>query len=164
MSKKQAQVTARLAKVGEIVRTGPIVEIDGKKYRFEEAATLITQEMVDAGAMVIRNPDGELYFNKSKEKFEKQYGAVQNNGEMAEYTAGGSAKPFYRLTDNVILAKPEWGVGGFQVGTERSYVCPEKGESPYLVTNSAAEATYPELAEDYKKQKALQEQNNQRGM
>jgi hypothetical protein len=159
MSKKEAKVTARLAKLGETIHTGPIVEIDGKKYRFEEAATLITQEMMDAGAMVIRNPDGEFYFNKSSEKFEKQYVPIQSGGEMAEYTAEGPAKPFYRLKEDVILAKPDWGDGAFQVGNEGSYACVE--EKPYVVTNSAAEVTYPELAEDFKRQKALQEQNNQ---
>ena len=139
---KDCKISARKAVEGEKVVTGPIVEIGGKKYRFVEAEKVITKEMANAGAMIIKNPDGEEYFNKSKEDFNKRYGEVKDDGKTAEYQTCGEPQSFYTATENVVIMKPEWGEGAFQVVPAGSKVNVTDMSKPYSVTNSAFDATY----------------------
>ena len=139
---KNCKISARKALEGEKVSTGPIVEISGKKYRFVEAEKVITKEMAEAGAMIITNPDGEQYFNKSKEDFNKRYGEIKEGGKQAEYETCGTPQSFYTATENVVIMKPEWGEDAFQVVPAGSKVNVTDPAKPYSVTNSAFDATY----------------------
>ncbi|MDR0850037.1 MAG: hypothetical protein LBN07_00955 [Christensenellaceae bacterium] len=139
---KDCKISARRAVEGEKVTTGPIVEIGGKKYRFVEAEKVITKEMADAGAMIITNPDGEQYFNKTKADFEKRYGEIKAGGKQAEYQTCGDPQSFYTATENVFIMKSEWGEGAFQVVPAGSKVNVTEPDNPYSVTNSAFDATY----------------------
>jgi hypothetical protein len=146
LARKQCEVWAYKARLGEKITTAPIAEVQGKKYRLCEVMREITEEDVAKGAMIIQNPDGEIY-PMNGDDFLRQFGDIQNNGLKTAYKSLGSVKPFLKATDNVCIAKPTWGEGVYQFILQGSMVNIEKPSSPKGITNVAFENTYQTVNE-----------------
>lgn len=131
---KCARVNAHPATVGECVDTRPRVIFDGKTYTFSETEQTISQEKVDAGAMVVKNPDGEEYVIKSKEAFDKKYRA---SGD--KFRAVDGIKPFRRANKNVAI-QTSWGEE--QIVLAGSMICVADQNDIYSVSNAAFQGTY----------------------
>ncbi len=130
---KVAKVQARPAKAGELVDTNPRVIYDGKVYTFSELKKQVTQQMQDAGAMVIINPDGEEYLNKTREQFNGKYDKVEGG-----YVPKEGAKTFRKVTKDCAIEL--WG--SLQVVSKGSVILIEDGKGQYSITNAAFDATY----------------------
>ena len=133
-AKKTAIVKARSVKEGEIVDTRPRVEVDGKIYTFSETKQKVTKEMVDNGAVVVINPDGEHYIIKNEEKFAQKY-QLTDDGFVAI-----SDEQLFRKTIVDCIITASWGEK--QYVPKGSYICVTNPSDIYSVTNSAFESTY----------------------
>jgi hypothetical protein len=104
--------------------------------------------MAAAGAMIITNPDGEIYFNKSKEVFEKKHGKVKNGGKAAEYIVKSKPQTFYSVHTDVVIEQPWCSDGGvvLQFVPKDSKLNVTNKREPYSVTNVAFESTHTILA------------------
>ena len=85
MAQKRTKVEARLARLGERHIVRPIIEFDGKRYYINEAEYIVTAEMVQNGAMMVRNPDGEIYPYRVRESFIKNHGNIHDTDDWAWY-------------------------------------------------------------------------------
>jgi hypothetical protein len=142
MAKKSCTVGARRAVLGEKVITGPIVDYKGNQYRFDEATRVVGEKDIANGAMIVKNPDGEMYL-VNENKFLEQYGEIQNGGQKVEaYAAQGAPKPFQKATASFCIPKPSWGEGVYQYVLEGSMVNVEKPNNPTAITNVAFDNTY----------------------
>ena len=133
-AKKVATVKARRAKVGEVVDTRPRAVVAGKVYTFSETVQTMTQEKVDAGAIIVTNPDGEEYVIKNEEKFFAKYEKCEGG-----FKAKGGVVPFRMATRDVAIST-SWGEK--QYVPKGSMLSVADPSDIYSVTNSAFEATY----------------------
>lgn len=131
---KYARVDAHPAAAGECVDTRPRVIFEGKTYTFTETKQTISQEKANAGAVVVKNPDGEEYVIKSKEAFDKKYRA---SGD--KFRAVDGVKPFRRANKNVAI-QTSWGEE--QIVLAGSMICVADQNDIYSVTNAAFQGTY----------------------
>lgn len=148
---KVAKVQARPAVAGELVDTNPRVIYDGKVYTFSEVKKEVTPQMQADGAMVIKNPDGEEYLNKTRELFNSKYDKVEGG-----YVPKEGAKTFRKVTKSCAIEK--WGT--LQIVPEGSVILMTDGKGDYSITNAAFESTYstdPKVIEKREQQIAQQQ-------
>lgn len=131
---KFAIVQAKPAKAGQVVDTRPRVNYQGRVYTFSETTQTITPEKEAAGAMVIKNPDGEEYVISTRAKFDSKYEHTDGG-----YRAVDGVKPFRKATKNVAI-QTSWGEE--QIVVEGSMLCVANEKDIYSVTNAAFEGTY----------------------
>lgn len=133
---KSAVVQARKAKVGEVVITKPLLRIDGELYTFAEVERVITQEEVDAGAIIVINPDGDNYVIKNEEQFAKQYDKC-DGGFKPKY----EVRKFVQINKSICFDK--WG--SKQFAPAGSYLRIDNPKSVTSVTNEAFNTTYKQV-------------------
>ncbi len=133
-AKKVATVKARKAKVGEVVDTRPRALVNGRVYTFSETVQTMTQDKVDAGAIIVTNPDGEEYVIKNEEKFFAKYEECEGG-----FRAKGGVVPFRMATKDCAIST-SWGEK--QYVPKGSMLSVADKSDIYSVTNSAFEATY----------------------
>lgn len=131
---KFATVQAKAAKAGQVVDTRPRVNYQGRVYTFSETTQTITPEKESAGAMVVKNPDGEEYVIATRAKFDSKYEQTEGG-----YRAVDGVKPFRKATKNVAI-QTSWGEE--QIVVEGSMLCVADEKDIYSVTNAAFEGTY----------------------
>lgn len=131
---KFATVQAKPAKAGQVVDTRPRVNYQGRVYTFSETTQTISPEKEAAGAMVVKNPDGEEYVIATRGKFDSKYESVDGG-----YRAVDGVKPFRTATKNVAI-QTSWGEE--QIVLEGSKLCVADEKDIYSVTNAAFEGTY----------------------
>lgn len=131
---KYARVDAYPAQLGQDVDTRPRVNYNGNIYTFLETKQVVSQAKVDAGAMIVKNPDGEEYIIASSEIFSKKY---TRSGD--KYRAVDGVKPFRRVNKNVVI-QTSWGEE--QIALAGSMLCVADPNDIYSVTNAAFEGTY----------------------
>lgn len=131
---KFATVQAKPAKAGQVVDTRPRVSYQGRLYSFAETTQTITPEKESAGAMVVKNPDGEEYVIATRAKFDGKYESVDGG-----YRAIDGVKPFRKATKNVAI-QTSWGEE--QVVIEGSMFCVADEKDIYSVSNASFEGTY----------------------
>lgn len=150
---KFATIQAKPAKAGQVVDTRPRVNYQGHVYTFSETQQTITPEKEAAGAMVVKNPDGEEYVIATRAKFDGKYEKVDGG-----YRAIDGVKPFRRATKNVAI-QTSWGEE--QIVLEGSMLCVSNPSDIYSVTNAAFEGTY--TTDKTKIQQILNERANKFG-
>ena len=141
-AKKDVVVKAVPAKAGDVVDTRPRVMVDGKLYAFGETKQTITEKHVEAGAMLVQNPDGEVYVVKG-EKFAKTYESLGNG----QYSPKDSTKKFVKINKNICFKAP-WGEMVY--APKGSMLCVEYIDTKdvYSITNAAFAATYKEQEQE----------------
>ena len=135
-AQKSAIVQARGAKVGEIIDTRPRTKVDGEVYTFSEVKREVTPEMVEGGAIIVKNPDGEEYIIANEEKFNKKYEKVDGG-----YKAIDGPKHFIEVGEDICFDK--WGEKQF--APKGSFLCIEDPTDVYSITNEAFYGTYKEV-------------------
>ena len=136
VAQKTAIVQARRAKVGEVVDTRPRTKIYGEVYTFSEVKRTVTPEMVESGAIVVKNPDGEEYIIANEEKFFKKYEKVDGG-----FKAIDGPKHFIEVSEDICFDK--WGEKQFVPAG--SFLCIEDPSDVYSITNEAFYGTYSEV-------------------
>lgn len=140
-AKKDVTVQAEPAQLGQEVDTNPRAIVDGKAYTFSETKQVIQQKHLDAGSVLVHNPDGEVYVVKG-EKFAKTYEATEDG-----YRPVDGPKKFVTVTEDICFKAP-WGEMIY--APKGSKLCVEYLESRdvYSVTNSAFNSTYKEVEQN----------------
>lgn len=128
---KFANVTARNAKLGEIVDTKPLVRYRDKIFSFSEVKCFVDKTMVKNGAKVVKDPSGEEYVISTEKKFLQKY-KKQNNC----FVPISGILRFVKVIENICFDKK----GEIVYVPKGCYLCLD--DLTRSITNVAFEETY----------------------
>jgi len=133
--RKTAQVSAREAKVGEVVDTRPRVERDGNIYYLGETKGVVKVP----GSFIVTNPDGEEYIVKP-DAFGKKYAPTDTPGI---YKPIAEPAEVIKLHHDIIF-KASWGEE--MVGLKGGVLNISNKKDVYAIQKPAFDKTYSEEA------------------